>query len=64
MRLNVRKIKLLLAEKQMTIAQFAKEAEMNQALVGAIIRRGTCSIKSAGRLATALGVDPAVIVET
>ena len=54
MRLNVRKIKLLLAEKQMTIAQFAKEAEMNQALVGAIIRRG---------LATALGVDPAVIVD-
>lgn len=63
MKLNVLRIKLLLSEKQLTIVDLAKRAQKSPQLVGAIIRRGTCSFKNAGILAIALDVQVSDIID-
>lgn len=62
MKLNVFVIKLLLAENEMKIADLARKLECSQNNIGCILRRGTCSVKTAGKIAHALGVSVGNIV--
>lgn len=63
MKLNVRKILMLLAEKRMTKATWAAKCGMSRQNIGVIIGRGTCTPITAGKLAAGLGVPVIEIVE-
>lgn len=56
MKLNVRRIKIILAEREMTITALAESCGISRQNVSLIIRRGTCGPKTAGKLARGLGV--------
>lgn len=63
MKLNTWKIKLLLAEKEMNQSELAIKIGANRQQVNEILSRETCSLKTLGRMAKALGVPVAEIVK-
>ena len=63
MKLNVWKIKLLLAEKEMNQADLAVKCGVNRQQINEILSRETCSLKTLGRIAKALDVPVAKIVK-
>lgn len=63
MKLNVRKIKLILAEQEMNQADLAVKIGVNRQQVNDLLSRETCTLKSLGRVANALGVKPAEIIK-
>lgn len=64
MNVSAIKIESLLAMHGLTKTELAKKAEMSRQNVSTVIRRGTCEPRTAGKLATALGVDVLDIIET
>lgn len=54
--LNVLKIETLLAERGMTKAELATNSGVSRQSVSTVIRRGTCTPPTAGKLARGLGV--------
>lgn len=63
MKINVHKITVILAEKEMTRSIFAAQSGVSRQSVSTILTRGTCEPKTAGKLAKALGVDVAEIIK-
>ena len=63
MKLNVWKIKLLLAEKEMNQTDLAVKCSVNRQQINEILSRETCSLKTLGRIAKALDVPVAEIVK-
>ena len=63
MRVNAIKIESLLAVQGLTKTELAKKAGMSRQNVSTVVRRGTCEPRTAGKLASALGVDIADIIE-
>lgn len=63
MKLNVRKIKLILAEQEMNQSDLAVKIGVNRQQVNDLLSRETCTLKSLGRIANALGVKPAEIIK-
>lgn len=63
MRISALKIETILAARNMTKAALASSAGMCRQNVSAIIQRGTCEPRTAGKLAKALGIDVAEIIE-
>lgn len=61
--LDTFKIKLIMAEKEMDIAEMAKRCEITRQNLGRVINHGSCRPKTAGILARALGVDVREIVK-
>ena len=57
MQLDVAKIQEQVAARGWTLTKLAEEAGLSRQMVSAIVSRGTCSIKNAGKLATALGIE-------
>lgn len=55
--LNVMAIKKILARKQMSQADLSARSGMTRQSINLILSRGTCSIKSAGKLSMGLGVE-------
>lgn len=55
-KLNVRRIKIILAEREMTMAALSESCGISRQNVSFIIQRGACQPKTAGRLARGLGV--------
>ena len=55
-------IKLALADKGWTWAEYAARCGISRQNVSTIIRRGTCEPKAAGKLAAGLGVPVAEII--
>ena len=64
MKVNAIKIESLLAVQGLTKTELAKKAGMSRQNVSTVVRRGTCEPRTAGKLATALGVDVLDIIET
>ena len=62
MKLNVNKIKLVLAEKGMLLQELAAQSGISRQSVSAVMARGTCSIVTAGKLAEGLGLSVTEIV--
>lgn len=56
MRLDAMKIKILLAEQQMTQTHLAKSCSVSKQDISRILAKGKCSPVVAGRLAAGLGV--------
>lgn len=63
MKLNTWKIKLLLAEKEMNQSELAIKIGANRQQVNEILSRGTCSLKTLGRISKALNVPVSEIIK-
>lgn len=63
MKLNAWKIKLLLAEKEMNQADLANKCGVNRQQINEILSRESCTLKTLGRIAKALGIPVAEIVK-
>lgn len=63
MKINAHKIKLILAEMEMTRSDLAAKCGISRQNISTILTRGTCAPKTAGRLAKGLGVPLTEIVE-
>lgn len=63
LKISAMKIETILAKRGMTKTSLAFDCGMSRQNISAIIRRGTCEPKTAGRLAAGLGVDVADIVD-
>ena len=63
MKISATRIETILAKRGMTKAALADSCGVSRQNVSTIIRRGTCEPRTAGKLATGLGVDVADIVE-
>lgn len=64
MKISVLKIETLLAEKSMTKADLANRCcGISRQNVSTLIRRGTCEPRTAGKLASGLGVEVREIIE-
>jgi DNA-binding Xre family transcriptional regulator len=55
-------IKKIMAEKLMTQTDLAKIAGLTKPSISRVLAKGTCTIKSCGKIAKALGVDLSEIV--
>ena len=63
MKLNAWKIKMLLAEREMNQSDLAVKIGVNRQQVNELLSRETCSLKTLGRIAKALGASVAEIVK-
>lgn len=63
MKLDACKIKMLLAEQDMNQSDLAIKIGANRQQVNEILSRGTCTLKTLGRISKALGVSVADIVK-
>lgn len=63
MKLDVQKIKLILAEREMNQSDLAKKCGVNRQQINDILSRGSCTLKTLGRIAKALGVPVSEIVK-
>ena len=62
MKLDVFAIKLIVAERELKIGELAKKMGFHRDIVHQIFRRGTCTPRTAGKIAHALDVSVADIV--
>lgn len=62
MKLDVFAIKLLIAERELKLVELAEKMGCNRDGLRHILRRGSCTPKTAGKLAHALGVPVEAIV--
>lgn len=63
MKLNTWKIKMLLAEREMSQSDLAIKIGVNRQQVNDLLSRETCTLKTLGRIAKALGVSVEEIVK-
>lgn len=63
MEISRAKIENIMAEKQLTLSQLSKSSGIAKQNISAIIRRGTCTPRTAGRLAAGLCLPVADIVK-
>ena len=63
MTINAIKIESMLAEHGMTKKAFAEKCGISRQSISTIVRRGTCEPRTAGKLASALGVRVEDITE-
>ena len=62
MKIDSLRIKIIIAEHGLTQSCLAKKAGLSRQSVNAIIRRGTCELRTIGKLATGLGVSVSDII--
>lgn len=62
MKLNIRSVKNLMIERQMTAKALADKANIAPATLSNIFRKNTAQYKSVGRIAAALNVAPEKIL--
>lgn len=63
MKINTNKVVLVLAEKEMTKSSLAERSGISRQNLSTILGRGTCSPKTAGKLAKGLGIPITEIME-
>ena len=63
MNIKSQKIETILAEKGLTKVDLSKLCGISRQNISTIVRRGTCAPKTAGKLASRLGVQVSEIVE-
>lgn len=56
MRIDVNKVKIILAEREMTRSALAALCGISRQNISTILTRGTCEPKTAGKLAKGLGI--------
>ena len=63
MKLDAYRIRLILAQKELNQANFAKKCGIRPQALSEILSRGTCTLKTIGKIANALGVPVTEIVK-
>lgn len=63
MELNTTKIKLLLAEQEMNQVDLATKCGITRQQISDVLSRKTCSLKTLGKIAKAIGVTVSEIVK-
>ncbi len=63
MKLDAQRIRLILAGKEMNQTDLAIKIGANRQQVNDILSRGTCTLRTLGRIAKALSVDVAEIIK-
>lgn len=63
MKLDVLKIKLIIARKELNQTDLAKKCGMRRQALNEIFNRGTCTLKTIGKIANALDVDVTEIIK-
>ena len=63
MKVSARKISALMGAKLMTQQALSSATGVSRATINSTLLKGSCSIATAGKIANALGVDPADILE-
>ena len=63
MKIDSIKIKLMLAEKNLTQSNLAEKCGISRQNISAMLARGTCSIANVGKLARALGASSREIIK-
>lgn len=63
MRLDVMKIKIIIARKELNQTDLAKKCGMRRQALNEIFNRGTCTLKTIGKIAKALDVDVTEIIK-
>lgn len=63
MKISARKLTALMGAALMTQKDLAQKAGVSRATINGTVQKGSCSIQTADKIAKALGVDPAKIVE-
>ena len=63
MNINARRIQRHMCANLMTQLQLAEAAGVSRATINCTLLKGSCSIQTVGKIAKALGVDPAEIIE-
>ena len=63
MKIRTGRIKYLMGAKLMNQEQLAQAAGVSRATVNASLLKGSCSTQTTGKIAKALGVDPAELIE-
>lgn len=61
--ISVRKVRGLMGANLMTQIVLAKKAGVSRATINNALLKGSCSTQTVGKIAKALGVDPADIIE-
>lgn len=62
MRIDVHKIEIILAEQGITKTALAEDSGLSRQNISAILQRGTCEPRTAGKLANGLGVPLSEII--
>lgn len=62
MRINSVKVEMMIAEQGLTKVALSEKSGITRQNISAIIRRGTCEPRTAGKLAAGLGVDVEEII--
>lgn len=63
MKINTAKLELLTAQRGMTFTQLAEKADVSRQTLSTIKGRRTCTGPTAQKIARALGIDPADLIE-
>lgn len=63
MKIDVNKIKIILAEREMTRSALAALCGISRQNISTILTRGTCEPKTAGKLAKGLGIPVDEIIK-
>lgn len=64
MEISAKKITYLMGANLMTQKRLAEAAGVSRVTINSTLLKGSCSTSTAGKIAQALGVDPADIIET
>ena len=62
MELNTRRVDVLLAERGMKRKNLAEASGLSKSNLSTVLRRGTCTTSTAGRIARGLGVSVTEII--
>lgn len=62
MRINPSTVRRMMGAHLMTQEQLAQAAGVSRVTINSTLLKGSCSTKTAGKIAKALGVDPADII--
>lgn len=63
MKISRQRIEIAMARQKMSRKELAEKAAVSGTTIGTILRRGSCTPKTAGMLAEALGIDVTSLVE-
>ncbi len=63
MKVSVNRIRRLMGAHLMTQGNLAEVAKVSRATINSTLLKGSCSTQTVGKIAKALGVDPAEIIE-
>ena len=64
MKISTKRIRAELANKKMTYTALAEKCQMSKQNLSTVLKRGTCSSVTAGKIAEALGINAVEFVET